>query len=115
MRSQLSARFLLLRRPEKNMEHQHELRPHKTVERHSPTPYNLTLFKGYKEVVLNRTEAAFLLDHPVSRQVLAWMADVYIPDEAFYATMTRTRIGVEDGLLRQEDSDSTAFCLSTRC
>ncbi len=74
------------------------------------------MFKGDKEVVLNRTTAQFFLNHPVSKLMLSWMADVAIPDEAFYATMSRVRVRQDYSFyqeLRNEDN-KLPFCFSPR-
>ncbi len=61
--------------------------------------------------------AQFLLNYPVSRMTLSWMSDIYIPDEAFYATMMRMRVDQQDHSFHQEmgsQATETAFCLTTR-
>ena len=58
----------------------------------SPAPYNLTIFKGLKNVALNRTFARFVLTHPVSKSLLHWLDNTHVPDESFYTTLFRASV-----------------------
>ncbi len=54
-----------------------------------PPPFNLTVYKGGKNVVLSRSMVHFLLRHPIAVKFREWLEDTFVPDESFYATMIR--------------------------
>ena len=54
-----------------------------------PPPHNIKMFKGYKNVALTRKTAHFVIHHPIVKQFRNWLVDTLIPDESFYATLTR--------------------------
>ena len=55
----------------------------------APPPYNLTIYKGWKNVILSRNFATFTLTHPVAKAFRKWTQDIEIPDEEFFATLAR--------------------------
>ena len=58
--------------------------------RHSPPPYNLTIFKGHKDVALTRSSAEFFMTSKLGKGFLSWLSSgVGFPEEFFFATMTR--------------------------
>ena len=58
--------------------------------RHSPPPYNLTIFKGHKDVALTRSSAEFFMTSKLGKAFLSWLSSgVGFPEEFFFATMTR--------------------------
>ena len=52
-------------------------------------PYQMQIFKGYKNVMIRRDFATFLIYHPVAKALEEYMHDVVIPDELIYATLSR--------------------------
>ena len=54
-----------------------------------PPPYNIKIFKGYKNVMIRRDFANFLIYHPVAIALEEYMHDAYIPDELIYPTLSR--------------------------
>ena len=58
-------------------------------ERKSPPPYDIKVFKGYKNVMIRRDFADFLIYHPVAIALEEYMHNAYIPDELMYATFSR--------------------------
>ena len=52
-------------------------------------PYNLTLFKGTKNIIISRKVASNLLTHPVYLEFKNWLNDTFIPDETFFATIAK--------------------------
>eukprot|EP00093_Oithona_nana_P012768 12768.XXX_600448_601794_1 [CDS] Oithona nana genome sequencing. len=61
----------------------------RTMNLKSPAPFNLTVYKGWKNVVLSRNFSAFALTHPISKTFREWTKDMEIPDEEFFATLAR--------------------------
>ena len=55
----------------------------------SEPPYQLKIFKGYKNVIIRRDFATFLIYHPVAKALEEYLHDVVIPDELIYATLSR--------------------------
>ena len=54
-----------------------------------PPPYNLTIYKGWKNVILSRKFAKFALSHPIAQNLKEWTKDMEIPDEEFFPTLAR--------------------------
>ena len=52
-----------------------------------PVPYNLTLRKGSRHVVLQRSLADRYRTHPVAIALNEWLKDAGIPDEIFFSTL----------------------------
>jgi seryl-tRNA synthetase len=65
------------------------VRPLKTSIPLGIPPYNFVVYKGSKNVILNRTFSHFLLEHPVAQKFKEWSTYMPIPDESFYATLFR--------------------------
>ena len=61
----------------------------KTNNLKGPVPYNMTVFKGYKGVILSKEFAKFVITHPVPQALREWLKDVQIPDEEFFSTLAR--------------------------
>ena len=55
----------------------------------SPVPYNLTLFKGSKNIIISRKTAHDALTHPVHLALRNWLKDTTIPDETFFPTIAK--------------------------
>lgn len=55
----------------------------------SEPPYQLKIFKGYKNVIIRRDFASFLIYHPVAKAFEEYLHDAVIPDELIYATLSR--------------------------
>ena len=51
----------------------------------------MKIFKGYKNVMIRRDFAKFLIYHPVAKAFEEYMKDTLIPDEHIYATMSRIK------------------------
>ena len=49
----------------------------------------MQIFKGYKNVIIRRDFAIFLINHPVAKAFKKFMMDSWTPDEHVYATMSR--------------------------
>ena len=74
-------------------------------------PYKLRIFKGYKNVILRRDFANFLINHPVSLAMQEFMKDTMVPDEHTYATMSRIKHIDEIVLSEETCSQHTAqYC-----
>lgn len=54
-------------------------------------PYNLKIFKGYKNVMMRRDFAEFIINHPVAKSFRDYLKDTWIPDEHLYATLSRIK------------------------
>ena len=52
-------------------------------------PYGLEVFKGYKNVMIRRDFANFLIHHPVAKAFEEYLHDTLVPDEHLYATLGR--------------------------
>ena len=57
----------------------------------SKPPYKMQIFKGYKNVMIRRDFATFLIHHPVAKKMEEFMHDTIVPDEHIYATMSRIK------------------------
>ena len=57
----------------------------------SKPPYKMQIFKGYKNVMIRRDFATFLIHHPVAKAMEEFMHDTIVPDEHIYATMSRIK------------------------
>ncbi len=57
--------------------------------RKEPVPYNLTICKGVKNVLLNRPTVEFLVYDRVAIDLYNWLQDVEAPEENFYSTLIR--------------------------
>ena len=55
----------------------------------SNPPYGLKIFKGYKNVMIRRDFANFLIFHPVAKAFEEFLHDTIVPDEHLYATLAR--------------------------
>ena len=64
--------------------------------------YTFQMFKGVKNVILHRTDADFMLNHPIGKQFHEWQKDSKIPEEYFYATLIRFRINEKNGEITQD-------------
>ena len=54
-----------------------------------PVPYNLTLFKGLKNVIISRKIAGDVLTHPIYLEFKNWLKDTFIPDETYFPTIAK--------------------------
>ena len=54
-----------------------------------PVPYNLTMFKGNRQVILSREYTNFILNHPVPTALRFWMKETLVPDEHYFPTLAR--------------------------
>ena len=54
-----------------------------------PVPYNLTIFKGDRQVILSREYTNFILNYPVPIALRHWMKETLIPDESYFPTLAR--------------------------
>ena len=62
----------------------------KNCKRLKPPPYNLTIFKGHKDVALTRSSAEFFMTSKLGKDFLTWLkSGVGFPEEFFFATMAR--------------------------
>ncbi|XP_059088386.1 N-acetyllactosaminide beta-1,6-N-acetylglucosaminyl-transferase-like [Tigriopus californicus] len=61
-----------------------------------PPPYNITVLKAQKNVVLQRSFVNFLVYHPVAIDYYNWLSDSFIPDEHFYSTMASITVERKD-------------------
>ena len=77
-------------------------------------PWNLTVFKGNKNSVLNRTFCSFLLHHPVSKIYYRWLQDTDVPDESFYNTLDRVATNEEGSQISQNLEPTWPESLSPR-
>ena len=57
----------------------------------SKPPFKMQVFKGYKNVMIRRDFATFLIHHPVAKAMEDFMHDTIVPDEHIYATMSRIK------------------------
>jgi N-acetyllactosaminide beta-1,6-N-acetylglucosaminyltransferase len=55
----------------------------------SPPPFNLTIYKGSKNVILSRNFAEFVIKNPVAKIFREWTKDMSVPDEHFIPTLYR--------------------------
>ena len=63
--------------------------PFKSNETLPPVPYNLTLYRGYKNVILSRNYSHFILTHTVPKMFRNWIANTLISDESYFTTLSR--------------------------
>ena len=54
-----------------------------------PVPFNFTVFKGQRAVILSRHFSKFVLEHPVSIEFRNWIKNTYIPEESYFQTLVR--------------------------
>jgi hypothetical protein len=59
----------------------------KTFPQKAFPPYNLRIHKGSFSAAMQRDFVDFLLDHRLSKALLVWLNDTYIPDEYFWSTL----------------------------
>ena len=52
----------------------------------------MQIFKGLKNVILNRTMTDFFLRSYVAKRLYLWSRDMLIPDESFYSTLIRVSV-----------------------
>ena len=64
---------LFTRTFENAKEDRYDVAPFTTGVVKPPPPYNLTIFKSYRETVLNRSFAEFIIKSPLSRALLKWL------------------------------------------
>ena len=69
--------------------------------------YTFQMFKGLKNVILHRSDADFMLNHPIGKQFHEWQKDSKIPEEYFYATLIRFRINKNNGEITQDVAPGT--------
>ena len=69
--------------------------------------YTFQIFKGLKNVILLRTDADFMLNHPIGKQFYEWQTNSRIPEEYFYATLARFRINEKSGHVTQDVASGT--------
>jgi ABC-type molybdate transport system substrate-binding protein len=55
----------------------------------SPPPFNLTIYKGVKNIILSRHFAEFVINDPVAKIFRDWTKDMSIPDEHFIHSLCR--------------------------
>ena len=60
-----------------------------TLQRKPKPPYDLKVFKGFKNVILRRDFVEFSIQHPVAKKFQKFLKDTRIPDEHYYATLSR--------------------------
>ena len=93
--------------------------PYMSQEPLPPVPYNLTLFKGSKNVIISRKTAHDVLTHPVHLSLRNWLKDTAIPDETFFPTIAKivniTKTEENDYKVVQKlDTFDTSFGICTR-
>ena len=54
--------------------------------------YEFQLFKGLKNVILYWKDADFMINHPVAKQFRQWQKSQRMPEETFFATLTRFKL-----------------------
>ncbi len=54
-----------------------------------PPPFGLTIFKGSKYVILNSESVHNFVHGHVAKSLREWLKDVSMPEEFFFATMSR--------------------------
>ena len=74
-----------------------------------PVPYNLTMFKGNRQVILSREYTNFILNHPVPTELRFWMKGTLVPDEHYFPTLARI------SNMSQEDFGSHLWKVSQNC
>ena len=52
-------------------------------------PYNLKIFKGFKENILSRHTSSFFIRSKMAQKFLSWLYDTACPEEFFFATLSR--------------------------
>ena len=52
-------------------------------------PLGLKIHKGFKNVILRRDFVHFITQHPVAKILQTYLQDTRIPDEHYYATLSR--------------------------
>ena len=55
----------------------------------APPPFGLKIFKGYKNVMMRRDFVDFIINHPVAKVYRDYVKTMAVPDEHFYATLSR--------------------------
>ena len=88
--------------------------PFKSNETLTPVPYNLTLYRGYKNVILSRNYSHFILTHTVPKMFRNWIANTLISDESYFTTLSRITGIKQNGTSYQVTQDLRYFsCLCT--
>ena len=78
----------------------------KTSKKLPPPPYNLTIFKGHKDVALTRSSAEFFMTSKLGKDFLKWLnSGVGFPEEFFFATLSRVsqHLYNTEGLISQSE------------
>ena len=78
----------------------------KTSKKLPPPPYNLTIFKGHKDVALTRSSAEFFMTSKLGKGFLKWLnSGVGFPEEFFFATLSRVsqHLYNTEGLISQSE------------
>ncbi|TRY61224.1 hypothetical protein TCAL_10076 [Tigriopus californicus] len=57
-----------------------------------PPPFNITVLKGSKNVILTREFVDFVLEDPIAIELYNWLKDTSVPDEHFYSTLATLEI-----------------------
>ncbi len=61
----------------------------KTHEKSDPPPFNMTIYKGYRENVISRSTAMFLTQTKLAKDFVSWLKTASCPEEYYFATMSR--------------------------
>ena len=72
-------------------------------------PYKLQIYKGYKNVMIRKDFAEFLIYHPVAKAFEEYLTNTIIPDEHLYATMSRIQ-NIEEKLSQDCGKNKAASC-----
>ena len=77
--------------------------PRPTHQKKESPPYGLTIYKGYREVVLSRRTVKFILKSNLTKSLLKWSQDITFPEEIFFATLVRINVKkyVHTGIVEQ--------------
>ena len=78
-----------------------------------PPPYNLTIFKGYKENILSRQSASFFIRSQMAQDFLNWLYDTACPEEFFYATLAR--VSQDQYFYKGQISQGNSFKKYNKC
>lgn len=85
----------------------YQIVPVSLEKRKSAPPFNMTIFKGQKNVVLSRKFVDFVLNHEVAQVFRKWIEDMNVPDESFYATLSRiSKVDLKQNFAEFRSTDS---------
>jgi hypothetical protein len=90
-----------------------DYRVSRTGNKRLPPLFNLTIFKGSKNVALTRNFSEFILKNPTAKKFYNSLLDMNVADESFYSTLATINI-MPNGSVVQDFSKNVTFGMGSR-